>query len=749
MRRLWWMLLIASILVPAFLSGVSGKRQQQNLIAFTKLWGYAKNFYPGDEAQDIDWDKLSVYGSAQVIDSPDKKALANKLDELFSPLLPDLVLYTRSHQIGSSKEPTKGRKKSFWQHRGMNGSSSSLFGSQRTNRPFKVPRNQQYPFSWASICPQLPDSISFVPELRISFKVKQRGEESDSIFVSVSVSDEYFTNTFEARQWQEKSIVLSPKERVYNSIWMMFAYFEELLVDDLKVEVLEQDTWREVYYNDFENDTPGSLPWDLSVNIDPYRGILSSEVDAFVQTDNDNNVLCLSKAEPGKPHTQGIVNKIFMEELPWGERLDIELLSGLRANFPMVLECDLEHTYPIADSLKLKKLKEKLEPIDLSDRSSKSIWLAGLIKYWTDLNFFYPYFEYNICDWDKELGSSLKAVLKVKTFAEYKRELLKLSAKTQDGHANLEDPSRNKLIAGFGVNHISGKWVVTKVLDESLDLPTGSELTHMNDRSFKKIMAECRSLYFSSNPETTELRLFRAYQRDYPDSVATFRFITPDKRKINKQVKFGDYNSHYLKIRDEKQIVYPDSIVYLNLYRITDEEITALMPQLLSAKGIILDLRLYPHVSSDILKHFLSKPDTWGSSIAKRYIKPHQELPRLDEDKPTWSLEPEEPHLKAKLIALSSRDSQSYCEVFLSIIKHNELGTIIGQPSAGANGNVVYSNLPGNLKVQWTCIFVRNPDKSRFFTLGVSPDIQVTKTLEDAVLGRDPELEQALQLIRE
>jgi len=176
---------------------------------------------------------------------------------------------------------------------------------------------------------------------------------------------------------------------------------------------------------------------------------------------------------------------------------------------------------------------------------------------------------------------------------------------------------------------------------------------------------------------------------------------------------------------------------------------SALMPQLLSAKGIILDLRLYPHVSSDILKHFLSKPDTWGSSIAKRYIKPHQELPRLDEDKPTWSLEPEEPHLKAKLIALSSRDSQSYCEVFLSIIKHNELGTIIGQPSAGANGNVVYSNLPGNLKVQWTCIFVRNPDKSRFFTLGVSPDIQVTKTLEDAVLGRDPELEQALQLIRE
>lgn len=749
MRKLWWMLLIVSFLVPALLSGVSRKQQQQNLIAFTKLWGYAKYFYPGDEAQDIDWDKLSVFGSNQVMNSPDKNALAQRLNEIFSPLLPELVLNNGSPQISSSTEPTKGRKKSFWQHRGMNGVNSSLVGSLRTNRPFKVPRNQQYPFSWASICPQLPDSICSVPELRISFKIKQRGEESDSIFVSVTVGDEYFTDTFKARQWQQKSIVIRPQDGVFDSIWMMFAYFKELLVDDLRVEILEQDTWREVYYNDFENDKPGSLPWDLCVNIEPNQGVLSSEVDVFVQTDNDNRVLCLSEADLGKPYTLGFAEKLFKEELAWGERLDKELIPGLRASFPMVLECDLEHTYPLADSLKLQKLKEQLEPIDLSDRGSKSIWLAGIMKFWTDMNFFYPYFEYNICDWDKELGSSLSAVLKAMSFNEYKREILKLSAKTQDGHAHLEDPSQNKLIAGFGVNHLGGKWIVTKVLDDSLELPTGSELTHMNGRSFKKIMARCRPLYVSSNPETTDLRLFRAYQRNYPDSVATFRFITPDKRKIDKQVKFGDYDSHYLKIRDEKQIVYPDSIVYLNLYRITDEEITALMPQLLSAKGIILDLRLYPFVSSDILKHFLLIPDTWRSSIAKRYIKPHQELPRLNEDKPTWGLEPEEPYLKAKLVALSSRDSQSYCEVFLSIIKHNELGKIIGQPSAGANGNVVYCNLPGNINVQWTCILTRNPDKSRFFTLGVTPDIQVTKTLEDVVLGRDPELEKALQLIRE
>jgi len=347
--------------------------------------------------------------------------------------------------------------------------------------------------------------------------------------------------------------------------------------------------------------------------MNPQVGVVSSKVDVLVEVHADNKVLAIRASDPNKLQTLGMLDKIFSEELPWGERLDKELIPCLRCNFPMVLGCDLEHTYPIVQSEKLQNLITKIETIDLSNRSSKGNWLAGIIKYWTELNFFYPYFEYNICNWEQELGVCLEQVIKARDFTQYKHALLKLSSKTQDGHAYIEDPLRNKLIPGFSIIPLGGKWIVGKVLDESLKLPPGSELTHMNGKSFKHLMDDCRPLYTSSNPETTDLRLFRAYLRDYPDSVATFRFRTPDKQKITKTVKFGDYNSHFLKIRDEKQIVYPDSIVYLNLYSITDEEISALMPQMQVAKGIILDLRLYPYVSSDILKHFLTKPDTWGS----------------------------------------------------------------------------------------------------------------------------------------
>ncbi len=749
MKNLWLIMVLVLSSTPVLLSGVTPKQQRQNLIAFTKLWGYTKHFCPSDEAQEIDWDKFGVYGSQQVMNAPDKEALEKELYELFAPLVPELDLYSKTPQIIAPKPLTPGRKKAFWQYVGYNSNiQSPIYKSIRTNRPLKIYPNDDVPYLWTWVCPQFSDLDHKAEKLRVSFNIMQESSDTDTVRImmgnwGVSVSDSLCTEG-----WTQKSYVIEPPDEDHLPLWMYFSGFKKLWLDDLKVETWDNGAWQKLYYTDFSNDKAGSLPQNLSVNMASDMGVLSPKVDVLVDEIDGAKMLKICAA-PDKSYTLGLLDRIFSEELPWGERLDKELIPGLRCSFPMILECDIEHTYPPTDIMKLQELKDKLEPIDLGDRCNKGTWLAGIIKYWTELNFFYPYFEYNFCDWDKELGASLGEVLKAKSFTDYKKTLSKLSSKTQDGHAFIDDPLRNKLHPGFGIIPIEGKWVVEKVLNDSMGIPIGSEVTHINGKSFRKIMDECRPMYTSSNPETTNLRLFRAYLRDYPDSVATFSFITPDKRKLTREVKFGDYNSHHLKIRDEKHIVYPDSIVYLNMYRITDEEIKALMPDLKAAKGIILDLRLYPYVSTDILKHFLSKPDSSGYCIAKRYIKPNEELPRQSDDGPIWGLEPDDPHMSAKMIALSSRDSQSYCEGYLEVIKHNKLGTIVGQPSAGANGNVVYSILPGDLRVQWTGLLVKNSDRSRFFGVGISPDVSVTKTIDDIIQGRDPELEKALELLRE
>ena len=81
-------------------------------------------------------------------------------------------------------------------------------------------------------------------------------------------------------------------------------------------------------------------------------------------------------------------------------------------------------------------------------------------------------------------------------------------------------------------------------------------------------------------------------------------------------------------------------------------------------------------------------------------------------------------------------------------MKHNKLAILVGQPTAGANGDVIQTYLSGDLKVNWTGLLARNPDRSRFFGVGIIPDVIVDKTVDDIKNGRDPELEKALELLR-
>lgn len=97
---------------------------------------------------------------------------------------------------------------------------------------------------------------------------------------------------------------------------------------------------------------------------------------------------------------------------------------------------------------------------------------------------------------------------------------------------------------------------------------------------------------------------------------------------------------------------------------------------------------------------------------------------------------------------LAAGIAKSYCEGYLATLQHNKLATIVGQPSAGANGNVVTTPLPGDILVDWTGMLVRNPDKSRFYGVGIIPDVIVQKTIHDIKNGIDSERERALELLR-
>lgn len=81
----------------------------------------------------------------------------------------------------------------------------------------------------------------------------------------------------------------------------------------------------------------------------------------------------------------------------------------------------------------------------------------------------------------------------------------------------------------------------------------------------------------------------------------------------------------------------------------------------------------------------------------------------------------------------------------MSYIEHYKMATIIGQPTAGTNGNVNYLVLPGGTVIMFTNMKVYKHDGSRHHGVGILPDIYAEQTIKGIRKGRDEYLEKAME----
>ena len=95
---------------------------------------------------------------------------------------------------------------------------------------------------------------------------------------------------------------------------------------------------------------------------------------------------------------------------------------------------------------------------------------------------------------------------------------------------------------------------------------------------------------------------------------------------------------------------------------------------------------------------------------------------------------------------LSDHKAQSYMESILGYFDVLSNATLVGYPTAGANGNVVYSSLQTGLNYRYTGMKVLKHDGSRLHGIGFLPDVEVRPTIQGIREGRDEVLEKAIEL---
>jgi C-terminal processing protease CtpA/Prc len=83
-----------------------------NLTAFARLYGYVRHFHPSDQAARTDWETFAVEGARQVEGAGSTAELVERLQRLFQPVAPTVMVFTAGKRPPDAGKLTDDRKRS-------------------------------------------------------------------------------------------------------------------------------------------------------------------------------------------------------------------------------------------------------------------------------------------------------------------------------------------------------------------------------------------------------------------------------------------------------------------------------------------------------------------------------------------------------------------------------------------------------------------------------------------------------------
>jgi hypothetical protein len=388
------------------------------------------------------------------------------------------------------------------------------------------------------------------------------------------------------------------------------------------------------------------------------------------------------------------------------------------------------------------------ERFSIADRATR---LADVALLWMVPQHFYPYFDVLPADWDAALRRALQRAATDDGGVPFDTTLQQLVAALRDGHGGVYRPGGVRGTPDLALGWVEGRIVVTAVGDSATarGIRRGDELLAIDGEPARAALARAEGLVSGATPQwVRQVALARLLTGDAGSRVA-LRVANPvDAGAPAREPSLVRLNAvPPTPPRPEKVAELRPGILYVDFDRVTDADVAAAMPRLEAARGIVFDMRGYPNrVNTPSVLAYLA-----DSTIRSPFfeipvvLRPDHAGMRFGDA--SWSVPPRRPRLRARVAFLSGGGSISYAESTLGVVEDNHLGDIVGEPTAGTNGNINPFSLPGGYTVRWTGLRVRKRDGTRHHGVGIIPNVPVAPTLRGVREGRDDVLERALDLV--
>jgi len=427
---------------------------------------------------------------------------------------------------------------------------------------------------------------------------------------------------------------------------------------------------------------------------------------------------------------------------------------------------------------------------------SKNQKIYNLSLIWQEVNYNFAYFNTKITktEWDSIYINAISQVNNTKSASDYYRVLQSVVGNLHEGHTILIPPKgvNDRLgIVSLIPRYINGNFYVVGVGVEYKDeVFLGDKIVEINNMDtkvyFDNEIYPFESCAMHSRYRFLDYKLLLGKQTD--SLLITVKGIKDGKRrqiKLYRHSKYGQFHSYvsYHKIKNYSFSVINNNIAYINIGSFADRSILSKfqddLDSIQKCSSVILDIRGNSGGSSfgdQICKYFTNDTlfesysmDTrvnnayykalgaYSSSqvadildISPRYNEYEDYFLNNKYENKKWMTSTKDDSLRGvlsdkKIVILTNQKVFSAAETFVLTFRNLNIGTVIGQPTAGSSTQPLIIPLlgGGHIRISTQRTLRKNGEIYSF----IKPDILVNPLIEDYLNGYDRILNAAILFI--
>ncbi|MGD2089277.1 MAG: S41 family peptidase [Candidatus Aminicenantes bacterium] len=383
--------------------------------------------------------------------------------------------------------------------------------------------------------------------------------------------------------------------------------------------------------------------------------------------------------------------------------------------------------------------------------------LLALFRYWNIIQYFFPYKDDMDRDWEPVLEEFIPRLLEAGYAMEYHLTIKELTTQLNDSHAYTDSPYLYYFFgyyyAPFQVRYIQNQTIVTRVFPELMDpadtVQVGDIILKRNGTDIDTFRNDMRKYVEASNEPALQRNISVYVVRGKSNQL---NFTILRGGQVTNVTVPGYFSSVYYGAMNaadnqlEKWKILPGNIGYVHMGILQVEDVDQMMMDLMYTRAIVFDVRNYPLFTVGYISYYLNPtPEEYAKYTIPDLDYPGEfnftETHKIGEDNPDY--------YKGRVVLLVDEWTQSHAEWTCMLFQTAPDVTIIGSQTAGADGNVSYFYLPGNIITVFTGIGVYYPDGTPTQRIGIVPDINVRPTIAGIQQGQDEVLQRAIQFIQD